>query len=481
MKLKNKTTLKIILFSLIFVSNTGCKKFLDIPLPVDKVAADGAYISDNSTSSVITGILSNMSSSSVFGSTAGNPETIDYRTGLYTDELQSIRANDQPSTAFYTDNITSANFLQWSVMYKLVYNTNIAIENIRNNKVVLPNRNQWLGEALFCRAFTYFYLVGIYGDVPLALTSDYVVNNKLSRTPKAQVNQQIIADLKEAQGLLSANFRDGYSVVTNLRGRPNQFAATALLARMYLYAGDWANAEIESTKVINSTANFQLLAPNLVFLADSKETIWSITPVTTNLVSGYILYGGAIPSVVASQTVVSSFSGVSLSQSLKNTFESGDLRFTNWIKSTTTTTTPVNGVFYFPNKYKSAVPGTESNIALRYAEQYLIRAEARAHMNNLAGAATDLNAIRTRAGLPGTTASTQETMVAAVLKERQVELFTEFGHRFLDLKRTGTIDAVMGIVAPQKGGTWNSQKQIWPIPVNEITANPNLTQAPGYN
>lgn len=470
------------LFLLTLVFTAGCKKFLDIPLPVDKIAADGAYISDNSTSSVVTGILSNIASSSAFGNTQSNPEAVGFRTALYTDELQNIRTTDQNNISFYTDNITSANFGQWQVMYKFMFNANIAVENIRSTKSILANRNQWLGESLFCRAFLYFHLVNIYGDVPMPLTSDPQVNNKLSRTPKAQIYQQIITDLKEAQELLSPNFKDGYSNVTTDRTRPSQFAVTALLARVYLYTGDWANAEAESTKIISNTATFQLVAPNLVFLANSKETIWGIAPLNTDFPADITLYGRSTPAVVASQSVLAtSFVSVTMSQSLINLFEPGDTRFTNWIKTVTTTSAPANGIFYFPSKYKSNVSGTEYNVALRFAEQYLIRAEARARLNNLPGAATDLNAIRTRAGLAGTTAVSQTDMITAILRERQVELFTEFGHRFFDLKRTGTIDAVMNIVAPQKGGVWNSQKQIWPIPVNDITANPNLTQAPGYN
>jgi len=117
---------------------------------------------------------------------------------------------------------------------------------------------------------------------------------------------------------------------------------------------------------------------------------------------------------------------------------------------------------------------------LRLAEQYLIRAEARAQLNDIKGAATDLNVVRTRAGLGATAAANQTDMVGAVLQERRVELFTEPGHRFFDLKRTGTIDAVMGAAAPLKGGNWASFMQYWPIPTADILADPNLTQTPGY-
>jgi hypothetical protein len=67
-----------------------------------------------------------------------------------------------------------------------------------------------------------------------------------------------------------------------------------------------------------------------------------------------------------------------------------------------------------------------------------------------------------------------------IAHERQVELFTEWGHRWFDLKRTGAIDTVMKNVAIQKGTTWNKNFQLFPIPQTEILANPNLVQNPGY-
>jgi hypothetical protein len=123
-------------------------------------------------------------------------------------------------------------------------------------------------------------------------------------------------------------------------------------------------------------------------------------------------------------------------------------------------------------------------MVLRLGEQYLIRAEARAQQGKVTGAGSaeeDLDAIRTRAGLSPTTASTQAQMLDAILQERRVELFAEWGHRWLDLKRTNTIDQVMSVVAPSKGGVWESYKALYPIPFNELLLNPKLKpQNPGY-
>jgi hypothetical protein len=174
---------------------------------------------------------------------------------------------------------------------------------------------------------------------------------------------------------------------------------------------------------------------------------------------------------------------VSLSPLLVNSFEPGDLRLSNWTGSATITYSGSPVTYYYAYKYKttSASAYTETLTLLRLAEQYLIRAEARARQNNLTGAAEDVNAVRARAGLPVTTAATQADLLAAIAMERYHELFTEQGHRFFDLKRTGAVDAVMATVAPQKGATWSGFMQYWPIPVGETQTNLNLTQTPGYS
>ena len=84
--------------------------------------------------------------------------------------------------------------------------------------------------------------------------------------------------------------------------------------------------------------------------------------------------------------------------------------------------------------------------------------------------------MRNTAGLSDTPAITADEIIAAVLQERRFELFTEYGHRFFDLKRSGALDTVLPLV---KSG-WNSTDQLWPIPETELLANPNLTQNPGY-
>lgn len=462
---------------------TSCNKYLDIPLPVNSIAGDAAFISDASSSSVVTGLFTQMSTAGyIYG-----PANIEYTTALYADETRNLNLSDANLNAFYTDALIgsgTSGTTQWSAMYPTLYQVNLAIEKLSSGTGNLINRNQWLGECYFLRAYLFLMLTNLYGDVPLTLTSNVLTNRTIANSSQPTVYQQIISDLKNAQSLLSSDYKDGYSVTTTDRSRPNNLSATALLARVYLYLGDWSNAEAQSNQVINNAA-FQLVPLSQTFLIGSKESIWCLATLTgsTQVVSEYTLYNNGMPAVIPAGKQITSYGpAVCLSNDLVNTFEANDNRLVNWVRQTVVpaagTTAAVT--YYFPNKYKSATVGSEYNVVLRLAEQYLIRAEARAQQNNISGAQADLNAVRTRAGLSNTNAATKSDLVSAILKERRTELFTEFGHRFFDLKRTKTIDAVMGGYAPLKGGSWSSYKQFWPRPITDLQTDPNIQQTPGY-
>jgi len=142
-----------------------------------------------------------------------------------------------------------------------------------------------------------------------------------------------------------------------------------------------------------------------------------------------------------------------------------------------------------PYKYRSYTSSTtsdpdnsrkENSTVLRLAEQYLIRAEARAQQNKLDLAIADVDVIRARAGLPliaNTNPSISKTaLLDAIMQERRVELFTEWGHRWFDLKRTGKALAVLSAIKPG----FTSDDLLYPIPESELNKNPFLEQNPGY-
>ena len=168
----------------------------------------------------------------------------------------------------------------------------------------------------------------------------------------------------------------------------------------------------------------------------------------------------------------SSPSYAALSDKLINAFSTSDARRTDWIGRVTSST---GETYYFSNKYSSPVQQAEYSTVLRLAEQYLIRAEARAMLDNISGAYDDINVIRKRAGLGELQIADKTSALAAIASERQLELFTEWGHRWLDLKRTGRLDAELSPLKPE----WKPEAALYPIPEEQILNSP-ISQNAGY-
>ncbi|WP_442590260.1 RagB/SusD family nutrient uptake outer membrane protein [Pedobacter sp. AW31-3R] len=497
MKLKISLT---ILTSLILISS-ACKKLTDGGLPKSLLTDEKTFAEDATAIAAITNTYATISGMNI---PADPFKSIGLRAGLSADELSFFNGYP-PSTSgfddllkYYQNSVTPANATPWIQLYSFVYNANVAINSLNSATTLSPGvKQQLLGEMKFIRAYMYFYLVNLYGDVPLALSGDYTVNQQIGRSPRAQVYQQIVQDLTEAQTDLSDSYVDGTLLSgTTERVRPNKWAATALLARTYLYTGEYEKAETQAGMVIDHTSLYSLPALNDAFLKNSRETIWSTQPVGTL----------TLANTAEGRTFILTASGPStanpvyLSNQQLSAFSAGDLRGTvgYWIGSVT-----VSGATYFyPTKYKIgsvSAATAEYSMMLRLAEQYLIRAEARAKLGKIAAAAEDLNVLRTRARAAETTALpnplppisgslSPADILTAVMKERQLELFTEWGHRWLDLRRAGTIDAVMTIVTPLKviststPNNWNNAYSLYPIPQAEIDRSPLLNghQNPGY-
>ena len=449
---------------------SSCKKFVEIDPPRTSLVKATVFENDATAKSAMLNVYFQLSSG---GFASGNIQSITFLGSLSSDESINYFTSSATVTEEYrqfSDNrllpTNSVNTNVWSQIYLAIYKVNAILEGLALSTAISENvRKQLEGEAKFIRAFCHFYVINIYGDSPLILSTDYRSNQIAPRTPKAEVYQQIVKDLKDAQILLL----NDYSVSNNERVRANKGAATALLSRVYLNLGDWVNAEAQATTVINN-ALYSLPAPNSVFLKNSAEAIWQLSRDNGNsLDAGNFLASGSngVPVYTSLQTT------------FVNTFDNSDQRRINWIGTRTTPT----ATYYYPFKYKTAAssPISEYSMVLRLAEQYLIRAEARAQQGKISGingAESDVNVIRNRAALGSTPANNQAAMLAAIEQERHFELFSEWGHRWLDLKRTNRINAVLSPVKPG----WQSYKALFPIPQIQITNDPTMANAqnPGY-
>lgn len=481
-----KLRYKIFLLTIGAVFFMQCKKLVEVDPPVTSVTGGSVFTTDATAAAALTSIYASMSSIGLNGTgisgAGGGLASLSLYPSLSADELTiyNIQSNSNDSR-YYQNSLSTTpalSFNFWPNFYLTIYSANAAIDGLNASTSLTPSvKKQLLGEAKFIRAFTYFYLVNLYGDAPLITGINFDENAKKARTAQSDIYQLVINDLQEAKEALSADYLNGnllkYSGTAE-RVRPTKWAAIALLARVQLYLGHWSEAETQSTEILNNNGSFDLVPLDNSFLKNNKEAIWQLQPVAT----GWNTWEARV--FVLPATGPSDYEyPYYLNDALINSFETDDLRKTSWVGNVLVSGT----TYYYPNKYKSATLDesvTEYSTVLRLAEQYLIRAEARAQQNNIDGAKSDLNAIRTRAGLGNTIANDKNSILSSILHERQVELFTEWGHRWLDLKRSGTIDAVMSSVTTQKGGTWETTDKLYPIPLVELQRNTSLIQNPGY-
>lgn len=452
-----------LVLAILFVS---CEDFLATDAPKTEVVTETVFSSDASAMSALRGIYSSMVSSQSFSN--GGLERF---TGLSADELNN-HLTDPDQQQFHINQLLSVNGIVanvfWQEPYRYINNANNILAALENSSKLSPEmRTQLEGEARFIRAFCHFYLVNLFGDVPYVTSPDYRINANAERNSVDDVYASIIEDLTYAEPLLVEDF----SFSNENRNQPNRGAAQAMLARVYLYTGNWDKAEQYATLVIGNS-DYVLEDLSTVFLSSSREAIWQLEPVAPEKSTAQ-----ARTFIISGDPAISGGGGVSLSNQLLESFESGDQRRDEWVGSYTETET-----WHFPFKYKVYADAmvTESTSVLRLAEQYLIRAEARVRRNHLDGAIEDLDIIRSRAGLlllsdTNPDASAEELLLA-VEHERKVELFAEWGHRWLDLKRTGRMPNVLGAVKPN----WQDADTLYPIPLSEIMVNPALKQNPGY-
>ncbi|WP_134088635.1 RagB/SusD family nutrient uptake outer membrane protein [Olivibacter sp. XZL3] len=434
----------------------GCKNLIEINPPTAQILASETFKDSLGVQQNLTGMYARFLNNSVYLSYSSTFP------GMSADEFRYLGNtydafinNGLTPDVSYLDNI-------WSTNYAIIYIANNIISNLQTSTAVSDSfRAQALGEARFIRAFCYFHLVNYFGDVPLITETDIDHNTVLGNARSEEIYDQLVEDLQVAK----ANLPDHYFQSGQSRTRATTWAASALLARVYLYRQQWAEAESEATVVINNPALFELPALGDVFSSSSREAIFQFY----NSPSGYTDYAAQVlPNPVAK---IPTFY---LTPQLVQAFEPGDARKSVW-----TSSVDYNGTEYvYANKYTSLATGANAEYytALRLAEQYLIRAESRAALNNLNGAHADLNVVRHRADLPAIAPATQQETLAAIAQEKRIEFNCEWGHRWFDLKRTHTADAVLSTLKP----TWTATAVLYPIPLTQIQLNNNLQQNQGY-
>ncbi|MDB5157988.1 MAG: RagB/SusD family nutrient uptake outer membrane protein [Mucilaginibacter sp.] len=464
-----------------FSTLASCKKLIEIPAnPPTQITRAQAFADSATAISAVAGVYTYTVSS--------NNNGIPYYSGYY-DVATALSGNEVSYTSteddgqFNSYNLNAKNSHLndlWTTPYAEIYQVNDVLAGITNNSHLSASFiKQVTGEMEVVRAFVYFYQANLFGGLPLVTTTDYKISATLPRSSRADVYKQVLTDLNNATTKLTADYASypatytGGPLVSSGHARPNLYTAVALKAKVNLYLGNWQAAYTEADSVIQHGGFTLESDPNKIFLDGSAEAIWQVPILDSYSGSGdarnFVPYGGtpAYP----------------VTDSLLNSFEPGDLRKSDWLAFNV-----VGGKnVYYPFKYKDKAPTTPATgfVLLRFAEMYLIRAEAAIQLNNnLNVVVADINAIRQRAGLAPATvtaSSSQTALLAAVRQERRIELCFEFGNRFFDLSRTaGDNKYPITGQAPAVLAGWQPDFSIYPVPQTQIELNNTLVQNPGY-
>lgn len=432
----------------------SCEEMIKIPEPSTRVTANRIF-SDST--------LALQATLNLYASLGTFETNFISRVALYTGEVTSTSTSssyvDFLNNNLQTDNSYVLNV--WRALYNVIYQANAALEGLSSTSTFSDQlRNRLIGESRFMRAYCYFYLVNIFGDVPLILGTNVDQTAIAPREKSATIYTQITDDLEQAIEVLSVYPNEE-------KTRANKIAVNALLSRVFLYLEDWEQALFYATEVINSEYLDELPQLEDVFIKNSDEAILQLWRE-----SGY-----SHLSVMVPPSSESSVPTILLPPQFIDSFEEGDMRKNLW----TGTRAIDENIYAYPAKYKLRGTTTgnsaEYTMLLRLAEQYLIRAEANIRLNNYDAATGDLNVIRSRAGLPDIVLTgDQQQAINQVAIARERELFTENGLYFFDLKRWQTINEVM----PKRKPNWQEFMALYPIPRTERDKNPSLTQNFGY-
>jgi len=472
------------------VTVSSCKKFLDEKPVSNGIAVASSdsvkYKSASEVEAALSGVYAGFKNSDYF--------ELDYYVNGDAQSDDAYAGADNPANFQidgYAIDATNSNVgRDWGFLYTIIGNANSVINNVNKvtDKTLTDTRKQEIiGEASFLRAFMYFQLVQLWGDVPLQLKEVGTISAGIlpeiypilfpPRTSAALVYKQIIADLETALPAVR--------VTASNKGFATKGAVNALLAKVYATQTphDWAKVQQYCDAVI--TGGYSLL-PDYHFLWDnlhknSAEAIFEInyTGGSTDGNWGASMFRGLdwkkfdIPS----NDLVKAFD-----QEQDTVRKSASIIFLDVTGKWTDEHWPATS-YPFLNKWHNFAQGSDQNyIFIRLADILLLKAEA-LNEQGVAGAADLVNQVRTRAKLANTNASSQADMRLAIEKERRLELAFE-GVRWYDLKRTGraieVINNATGVGGVSLGYALTTNRLIWPIPQSELDKNTKLTQNPGY-
>ena len=453
----------IYLLLALFIATNACN-FLEETSPND-INADGVVKNAANAEAALLGLYSAMQQKAYYG---GNYTLIadgvsdDGLTGGYNYFSLDEIGNKQ---------VTPANILvqeMYISLYRTVANCNVLLTALPSVTDLKADRKKEIeAQAKTIRALAHFDALRFFGEhwnanseygVPIVKTVQ-TINDIAPRATVAATYTFVIDELKAAlTGINSADDRVQYV---------NGNTINALLARVYLYKKDKANAVAFATKVIDNKRFALLPAASYGDIFNTRRTSESVFELSFDKQNRSDYNGLTYSRDAALRTEISYFAAAGLNAFFATRLDDVRAAMVDFDSTRNDVTIVPNGR---TQKYRGEEAKDNPAYILRLAEMYLIRAEANGRIAGFA----DLNLIRTQRGLTAlktVDVANDVSFLNAVLNERRAELNFE-GHRYFDLARTGRIKTVIGI---------DNYRGILPMPTREIEAGKGLVkQNPGY-
>lgn len=452
----------------------SCTKVLDQE-PKNEVETDIVLADAKGAAAAVTGLYNQLQDGSYYG------RNFQIISDVSSEQAQSIGTWDfyreMDTYQLSTGNTEVGNF--YSRGFKAIYVANTILDQVPGIPGIADaNKNAMLGQAYFVRALAYFDLVRVFGGIPgvvgtlgLPMVTAVSEPGVIDSPPRASLTDtynQIEADLRQSLDLLpEANTLPAVSA----RFTATKAGARALLSRLYLYLGRYQDVITYSDLVINDP--FYALNPSYVDIFASKGTSESIFELNYGSVDRSGMRNWYYPTSAGGRGDLASHS--SFVQRAKA--DANDDRGKMFAM-----TTPTSGLYY-PTKYGKAGDIDNFHI-LRISEMFLNRAEAKARIGvDLEGALADMNIVRTRAKAAALNPVGQQAILTAIWDEQQLEFAYE-GHSYFDIIRSGR--ALTSFVNMPRLNSPNSitlteiDRVIFPIPLFEVNANPNIEQNEAY-
>jgi len=440
---------------LIAVALIGCNKFLEVE-PKESISDELAITDKTSLNTAVRGLYRTLADNGYYGEGYVNLGFVPSGEITYNVFNNVSNLNFRPDDAAFVDT--------WAAIYATINIANHIIQKapqVQDVNLTDIERNTIVGEAHFVRALAYFDLARGWGGVPLKLepTTSLVSNEQIARSSREEVYAFVRQELDLAESLLPEEVN---------RVRATKYTVWALRARLDLYTKNWDEAIDYATKVIGLTDAYKLVKPFSAWFSNgavqTPESIFELAHSAQNP-SGLrtrmsLLSNGGEYRYAPSEPVV---------KTLQHPATGGD-RVALLDSATQSGVKLYAGALY----YRS--PATDPSYVLRIAEQYLIRAEAKAEIDDAAGALSDLNQVRERAGLQALTTQSIDVLKDAVLEERRLEFLWE-AQRYFDLARTGKLKEKIEALKPNL--TITEHLNLFPIPIDEVNLG-GLKQNPGY-